>query len=89
MNHRRWKCKTCGGISNDNELLSAPNAFDNEQTLLACPHCKECGDTFVMICDEPGCKEMARCGWPTGNEFDKWDGYRVTCLKHSNKDESK
>jgi hypothetical protein len=34
---------------------------------------------FAGICDEPGCFNIANCGWPTSD-----GGYRRTCYEHSN-----
>lgn len=59
----------------DDEILRAPNPFEQGEVLYACPKCKEVG-SIVVACDEPGCWKEATCGTPTEND------YRRTCGKH-------
>lgn len=80
--HREWKCRSCGAVSVETELLTAPSPFDSTDTLTGCPECKGCSDGFDLLCDEDGCADPAGCGWPTGNYSDRWGGYRNTCGKH-------
>lgn len=75
---KRWQCRECGSISLEVELLRAPNPFDETTTILGCPMCKGVYE-FDEICDEPGCEEVATCGFPAGEEK---GGYRRTCGKH-------
>lgn len=80
MTDTRWRCKSCDAMLAQSELLQAPSPFDQQETLVACPKCRQCSDGFMNICDEPGCNREANCGWPT-----KDGGYRRTCYKHMEK----
>jgi len=66
-----WRCRWCGPES---EALRAPDPFNEGDTLIACPKCRE--QALHTCCDEPGCTMEASCGTPTA------DGYRWTCGKH-------
>ena len=66
-----WRCRWCGPES---DALRAPDPFNEGDTLIACPKCRE--QTLHTCCDEPGCTMEASCGTPTT------DGYRWTCGKH-------
>lgn len=79
---QKWKCKACGAVSLEGELLTAPSPFDTNDTLSGCPECKQCSEGFDLLCDDPGCSAIAGCGWPTGDNLDEWGGYRNTCGKH-------
>lgn len=83
---RRWKCRSCGDVSRETELLLAPSPFDDTDTLTGCPSCKGCSDGFDLLCDEDGCMQEAHLGWPTGDKADKFGGYRNTCGKHREAD---
>jgi hypothetical protein len=37
---------------------------------------------YAVLCDESGCKKYATCGFPTGDNDDKFGGYRNTCGDH-------
>jgi len=76
---KEWRCRECGTVTLETELLTAPSPFDAADTLTACPECKEVND-FYEVCDEPGCTREACCGFPAGPEF---GGYRRTCFEHS------
>ncbi len=78
---KRWRCKFCHLISQEETLLQAPSPFDPSDVLMGCPHCKQV-EGFDELCDEPTCKEDATCGFPTDDLGDKWNGYRRTCHKH-------
>jgi len=71
-----FKCKECGKITKT--YLKAKNPFNKTDDIFGCPNCKGI-NTLYRICDEPNCKEIAICGFPT----DK--GYRNTCGKHYKK----
>lgn len=71
----RWECKNCNHIVNDDELLAATNPFDADDVIYGCPNCKSI-EGFHNICDEPGCRQHAGCGWPSPT------GYRRTCYEH-------
>jgi hypothetical protein len=72
---KRWKCDGCDEESAEADILRAPSPFDPADELSGCPHCKAI-DQWVLMCDVPGCKREASCGWPSG------DGYRNTCGQH-------
>lgn len=79
----RWRCERCDEISLGEELLVAPNPFDPMDRVMGCPHCEACfGEDVHHVCDEPDCKLDVSCGWPTGDNNDKWGGYRQTCGEH-------
>ncbi len=57
------------------EMLTAPDPFNEGETLIACPACRDsCG--LVVACDEPDCWRESNCGTPTPA------GYRNTCYDH-------
>ena len=72
----RWKCNDCDWRGADDQLLRAPNPFEPRETICACPECRQVND-FTNMCDEPGCKLEAGCGWKPKDEE-----YRRTCGKH-------
>ena len=76
--NRKWRCKSCGVISKEKNLLEAKSPFDPTDIINACPLCLQCADGFEEICDELYCKEITTCGWNTDN-----GEYRRTCSKHS------
>lgn len=80
--NRRWRCKSCNAVTLEPALLTAPSPFCDTYELTGCPNCKDCGDCFTLLCDEPGCEQEASGGWPTGNDADAWGGYRQTCYRH-------
>jgi len=75
MAELQWRCEDCGWRGNQTQLLRAPNPFDPECEIVGCPQCKSVNG-FENMCDEPGCKELATCGWPSNA------GYRRTCHAH-------
>lgn len=66
-----WRCRWCGP---ENEAIRAPDPFNEGDTLIACPKCRE--QTLHTCCDDPECKMEATCGTPTQ------EGYRWTCGQH-------
>ena len=73
------KCRCdCGWRGTFDQLLRAPNPFEIEESLSACPACKTI-DQIEGVCDEPGCESGNSCGWPSP------DGYRRTCFEHYKK----
>lgn len=71
-------CGDCGHHCNTENLLRAPHPFDPEDFVEGCPNCLAV-DANVTVCDEPGCKKVASCGFPTRT------GYRNTCGDHMRK----
>ena len=69
------KCQECAYICNTSDILRAPNPFDKDDNVSGCPECKSV-DSFVRVCDEPGCNREVACGTPTPA------GYRQTCGRH-------
>ena len=78
MSGNRWRCNECGWHGFSEQLLEAPNPFDPDgcAPVLGCPTCKSINE-FTNVCDEPGCKRDAGCGWPSYSQ-----GYRRTCFEH-------
>jgi hypothetical protein len=74
----KLKCSywRCDWIGTEADVLTAPDPFNEGNTLYACPQCRD--QTVIDCCDEPGCTEAASCGWPVEN-----GPYRHTCLDHS------
>jgi hypothetical protein len=68
-------CDECKWHGRDADVLSAPNPFDVEDILRACPECLTVNE-LLRVCDEPGCCRPVSCGTPTA------DGYRSTCGEH-------
>jgi len=64
----------CGWHGLQSQALQAPDPFNEGDTLIACPECRE--QTLYTACDESGCNQRAGCGTPTPA------GYRWTCHKH-------
>lgn len=73
----RWRCADCQHFCWLDELLVAPNPFDQAESITGCPKCKAVNEA-VNACDEPGCMLDASCGWPSAG-----GGYRRTCHRHS------
>jgi hypothetical protein len=76
MSAKKWSCDECGSITEESELLSAPNPFKPDEPVLGCPVCKEIGQ-FTEVCDFEGCQKEATAGTPTA------DGYVRRCWAHS------
>ncbi len=72
---KRWKCHSCDWIGTTDEWLHAPSPFDPSEELIGCPVCKTV-EGAELVCDEPDCKSLVSCGFPTAN------GYRNTCYEH-------
>lgn len=65
----------CNWHGMESEVLTAPDPFNQGETLYACPECRTVG-SVVEACDEPECWAESSCGTPTES------GYRRTCGKH-------
>jgi len=72
-----FMCNFCNHTMPEAAMLMAPSPFNPDETLYACPNCKQCDEGFRELCDEPGCTKDATCGWPTPD-----GGYRRTCAEH-------
>lgn len=68
-------CSGCGHHCTVELLLRAQHPFDPDDFVEGCPECLSV-DHFEIVCDEPGCRQVASCGFPTRN------GYRNTCGEH-------
>ncbi len=68
-------CERCGWKGYSDAILTAPSPFDPQDTLYACPVCKNIGTTRTC-CDEPLCWEQDTIGTPIPG------GYRRTCHNH-------
>ena len=73
-----FECDYCGHVMKEADVLmtKVPRPKGGDPAVIS--QCPECGELacFTNVCDEPGCKAEATCGWPTDN------GYRRTCGKH-------
>jgi hypothetical protein len=72
---REWGCKECHWIGRQSTMLVGTHPFLPNEQVLGCPTCKSI-DSFWEVCDEPGCRQEATCGWPTVVN------YRRTCGHH-------
>lgn len=69
-------CEECRWQGTMNQLLKAPNPFDADDQIVACPNCKTISSSVRVACMFAGCFEVATCGTPTS------DGYQHLCGKH-------
>lgn len=74
----RFVCEECSARIST-KVLSAPNPFDNSDTITGCPSCKSV-NTLRSTCDELGCWEPDTIGTPILHG--QSEGYRRTCWKH-------
>lgn len=81
--HDKWLCtnRRCHWVGPTSGLLSAPDPFNEGQTLHACPECRD-SSSLAAACDEPGCAKPVSCGTPTEA------GYRNTCYEHMPKEKA-
>lgn len=75
---KKWLCQNCNHVSMDDELLTAPNPFEEGDTLYACPNCREMGD-LCKACAISGCENPATGGHPGACGY----RYAWTCWQHS------
>jgi hypothetical protein len=80
----KLKCRLCDKLFLDSEFLSAPSPFDPEDTLYACPQCKQVTEGFDHLCDVEGCKKLAGCGFPLPEKYQKIfnKDYLHSCHEH-------
>ena len=72
----RLRCDEClRAIGSEADMLSAPHAFIESDTIRGCPHCGEVAG-WTQLCDEPACDEPTTCGTPIQGS------YRRTCYRH-------
>jgi hypothetical protein len=83
MEHNKWVCSEwrCAWVGTTDQILTAPDPFNEGDTISACPKCREIG-VLVAACDVDGCSKQAGCGTPTKA------GYRWTCGAHMPKDDA-
>jgi rubredoxin len=71
----KWVCRTCDWQGEESQLLTAPNPFDQAETVSGCPRCKSI-DSFREACDRLECWSEATIGTPTER------GYERLCSQH-------
>lgn len=73
-----WRCNECDHRMDDGAVLKITVPHPKGGAPVPVGQCPECGavDQFTNVCDEPGCRKDADCGWPD----DK--AYRRTCGDH-------
>jgi len=70
-----FRCTECEWCGNEGEIVRFSDP-ESDQVWSVCPQCRA-AEQFENICDEPGCKKVASCGWPSDG------GYRRTCYDHA------
>lgn len=68
-------CDECNWHGTVQEMLVAPNPFEPDENIYACPNCKNI-NTLFRACDAPGCWKRSTCGTSLKNR------YMITCGKH-------
>ena len=70
-----FECEECGwrGMESQVVVFADPERSGNSWNI--CPSCRA-AEHFRNMCDEPGCRQQAGCGWPSE------EGYRRTCFQH-------
>ena len=71
----RWECAECGNVVLRDDMWIERSPFDPEESIVGCRECLSC-ESFVELCDEPECLNLAVGGTPTK------DGYRRLCSEH-------
>lgn len=71
----RWKCKECGDIYKQDQLVSIHMLEDPAVDWLTCPECRE-PNMVEIACEVDGCPRDGGCGTPAK------DGYHWTCFEH-------
>jgi DNA-directed RNA polymerase subunit RPC12/RpoP len=74
---KAYLCTECGARVETADVLTAPNPFDPDDTISACPECRSI-EQFARACTVPDCKNTVGCGVPGAL------GYRYAwlCGKH-------
>jgi hypothetical protein len=83
MEHNKWKCGNwrCGWVGTKEQILVAPDPFNEGCELVACPDCRDVGN-ITAACYMDGCTKDGGCGTPTA------DGYKWSCVDHIPNEES-
>lgn len=71
----RIGCHECRSICTKEELLSAPNPFEENEIIHACPKCKAV-EAYFLLCEVEGCPNSASSGYPVEG------GYLQVCYDH-------
>jgi hypothetical protein len=71
-----WRCQECGWRGDEEEIISFADPVLEGNSWNICPECRA-AEQFDNMCDEPECRKVATCGWPSP------EGYRRTCFEHS------
>lgn len=76
----RIRCESCGHIFDTKELLVAKNPFSQDEEINGCPNCKECEPEFNLLCEAPGCSQIASCSAKVRGVMVStcWDHYPTT-----------
>lgn len=75
-----FKCPECDAIFERGKFLMAQHPFARECEIYGCPFCRTAFENPEMICERPGCYQIANCGTPHPS------GYAHTCGTCSNLD---
>ena len=75
---KEWMCSECRTITLEPDLLRAENPFDADDIIVGCPECRSI-NSFTEVCDEPGCVDIATCGFHVREGFGR---YRRVCGQH-------
>lgn len=76
MSASRWKCRECGHICTDDEILKEHHPFKDGDLIWGCPSCLN-AECLERACEVEGCERLASCGWP-GEDGE----YHHTCGEH-------
>ena len=71
----RMLCRNCGWMGPEDQILKAPNPWNQDDEICGCPQCFVVEDLRVA-CYRVGCKNEASMGIPTPT------GYILCCYLH-------
>ena len=63
-------CEECDWHGQDEDMLTAINPFDKDDTIIGCPKCFAI-NTLLPACDVPECWQVVSCGTPTPGGYKK------------------
>jgi hypothetical protein len=69
-----WRC---GWAGSSDDLLYAPNPFEPDDTIRACPKCKDIDNSLHTACEIDGCKRYGEGGYPLADGRYVW-----RCFEH-------